>query len=192
MGLNVIDEETDYFNGKPTDNSKSKKITTSKYDIIMMKTAMLWSEMSYCARKKVSAVISKDNVVISNGYNGTLPGTPNECEVTCPECNGKGVIDIDYTPSETIEKEICSNCDGKGIVTNKYTLHAEENAITRAAKSGISLDGATMYITLSPCSGCSKLIAASGIKRVVYKDRYSDTSGLRLLQEVGVVVEQLK
>ena len=156
-----------------------------KYDTVMMKTAILWSELSYCTRRKVSAVVAKDNAVITNGYNGTISGLNNNCEDVCTKCNGTGVLNVMGECGET-----CDVCGGKGKTTNKFTLHAEENAITRAAKEGISLKDSTMYITTSPCHNCSKLIAQSGITRVVYLDEYKDTDGIEFLKSTGVEVEK--
>lgn len=155
-----------------------------KYDKILMETAILWTSMSKCTRRKVCAVVAKDGRPIVNGYNGTVSGKPNTCEETCTRCNGTGVLNVMGECGET-----CDVCDGKGKVTNKFTLHAEQNAISYAAKNGISLDGCTMYITTSPCPDCSKLIAQSGINRVVYSDTYSDTSGIEFLKELGVDVK---
>ncbi len=159
-----------------------------KYDIIMMKTAILWLELSYCTRRKVSAVIAKDNAVITNGYNGTISGQNNDCEDICDVCKGDGRPD--KTKPYDDQYNSCSKCGGNGKVTNKFTLHAEENAIARAAKKGLSLAGSTMYVTTSPCANCSKLIAQAGISRVVYLDSYKDQDSIGFLKSVGVKVEK--
>jgi len=120
-----------------------------------------WSLLSYCKRKQVGAIIVRDRMIISDGYNGTPSGFENCCE------------------------------DESGL-TNWYVLHAEANAILKVARSTQTCDGATLYITLSPCKECSKLIHQSGIKRVVYQSGYKDTSGIDFLTKAGVIVEQIE
>ncbi|CAM1372703.1 CMP deaminase [Tenacibaculum xiamenense] len=114
-----------------------------------------WGQLSHCERKKVGALIVKDRMIISDGYNGTPSGFENPCE------------------------------DEEGY-TKWYVLHAEANAILKVAGSTQSCEGATLYITLSPCQQCSKLIHQAGIKRVVYADAYKDRSGLDFLEKAGV------
>ena len=109
-----------------------------KFDHSYLEMAQIWAQNSYCKRRKVGALLVKDRMIISDGYNGTPSGFENICEE-----------------------------DG---VTKPYVLHAEANAITKVAKSGNSSEGATLYVTASPCLECSKLIIQSGIKRVVYRD----------------------
>lgn len=132
----------------------------NKYDKAYLRIASEWSLLSYCERKKVGAIIVKDKMIISDGYNGTPSGFENLCE------------------------------DPTGL-TLWYVLHAEANAILKVAHSTQSCEGATLYITLSPCKECSKLIHQSGIKRVVYQNGYRDTSGLDFLQKAGVEVVQI-
>jgi len=176
----VKDILKDHFKNEPKDN-----ISKNKFDKIHMETAIAWSKLSYCKRGQVGAVISlKDRTTIP-AYNGTISGTENNCEYTCTICNGKGTVNLILTNNTTRIK--CDKCNGKGIITNDFTLHAEANAITHAAKEGISLDGTTIYVTKSPCKECSKLIAQSGIKRVVFKDKYKDTSGLDFLRSLNTV-----
>ena len=127
----------------------------SKYDNSYLKMARVWGDLSYCKRRKVGALIVKDRMIISDGYNGTPSGFENICE-----------DDDNYT--------------------KWYVLHAEANAIMKVAASTQSTNGATLYITLSPCKDCSKLIHQSGIKRVVYCEEYKDTSGLDFLKKAGV------
>ena len=126
-----------------------------KYDTTYLEMANIWGQLSYCKRKKVGALIVKDRMIISDGYNGTPSGFENVCE------------DEDY-------------------YTKWYVLHAEANAILKVAASTQSCKGATLYITLSPCRECSKLIHQSGITRVVYSKTYKDTSGLEFLEKAGV------
>ena len=126
-----------------------------KYDAAYLKMANEWAQLSHCIRKKVGALIVKDRMIISDGYNGTPSGFENYCE------------------------------DEEGY-TKWYVLHAEANAILKVAASTQSCKGATLYITLSPCQQCSKLIHQAGIKRVVYANAYKDTSGLEFLEKAGV------
>lgn len=120
--------------------------------------ALEWAKLSYCNRRKVGALLVKDRMIISDGYNGTPGGFENLCE------------------------------DEEGY-TKWYVLHAEANAILKVASSTQSAEGATLYITLSPCKECSKLIHQSGIKRVVYIKEYRDTTGIEFLRKAGVEVE---
>lgn len=131
-----------------------------KYDLAYMKMALEWGKLSYCKRKQVGALIVKDRMIISDGYNGTPSGFENNCE------------------------------DEEGY-TKWYVLHAEANAILKVAGSTQSCKDATLYITLSPCKECSKLVHQSGIKRVVFCHKYSDDSGLKFLEKAGVIVEQI-
>lgn len=126
-----------------------------RYDAAYLKMALEWAKLSHCERKQVGALIVKDRMIISDGYNGTPTGYDNCCE------------------------------DDDGI-TRWYVLHAEANALTKIAKSNHNADGATLYITLSPCKECSKLILQAGIKRVVYLNAYKDDSGLKFLEQSGV------
>lgn len=133
----------------------------SKYDKAYLRIAKEWAKLSYCNRKKVGAIIVKDKMIISDGYNGTPSGFENCCE---DEANN----------------------------TKWYVLHAEANAISKVARSTQSCEGATLYITLSPCKDCSKLIHQSGIKRVVYHQEYKDCSGLDFLRRAGVEVDLIE
>ncbi len=132
----------------------------SKYDHAYLAMAQTWGKLSYCERKKVGALIVKDRMIISDGYNGTPSGFENVCE-------------------------------DEAHYTKWYVLHAEANAILKVAGSTQSCKGATLYITLSPCKECSKLIHQSGITRVVYAKAYKDVSGLNFLKRAGVAVECL-
>lgn len=157
----------------------------NKYDETMLATAKLFGELSYCTKAKVGAVIAKEGRILATGYNGTISGQSNECEFMkiCDNCHGRGKF---------LESGKCSKCLGVGsrLYTSPFTVHAEQNVISYCAKNGIATDGTTMYITLSPCSLCAKLIAQSGIKRVVYLDNYKDTSGIDFLQQCGVQICQ--
>lgn len=125
-----------------------------------LRMAAIWSENSYCKRRQVGALIVKDKMIISDGYNGTPSGFENICE-------------------------------DENNVTYPYVLHAEANAITKIARSGNNSDGATLYVTDSPCIECSKLIIQAGIKRVVYSREYRLSDGVDLLRRAGISVEFL-
>ena len=133
----------------------------NKYDKAYLRIDAEWSKLSYCKRKQVGAIIVRDRMIISDGYNGTPSGFENCCE------------------------------DTEGL-TQWYVLHAEANAILKVARSTQTCDNATLYITLSPCKECSKLIHQSGIKRVVYKNGYRDTSGIDFLVKAGIEVAQIE
>ncbi len=131
-----------------------------KYDLAYLRMAEEWGKLSYCKRKQVGAIIVKDKMIISDGYNGTPTGFENICE------------------------------DEEGN-TKWYVLHAEANAILKVASSTQSCRGATLYITMSPCKDCSKLVHQAGITRLVYKKGYKDDAGLDFLRRAGVVIEQI-
>ncbi len=122
-----------------------------------MRMARIWAENSYCERRKVGALLVKNKMIISDGYNGTPSGFENKCE-------------------------------DENNVSKPYVLHAEANAISKVARSHNSSDGATMYVTASPCIECAKLIIQSGIKRVVYGENYRLTDGIELLERAGIEV----
>lgn len=122
-----------------------------------LRMAKIWAENSYCQRRKVGALVVKDQMIISDGYNGTPSGFENVCE-------------------------------DENNVTKPYVLHAEANAITKIARSGNSSEGATMYITASPCIECAKLIIQAGIKRVIYSEKYRIEDGISLMKKAGIEV----
>ena len=126
-----------------------------------MRMARIWAENSYCQRRKVGALLVKNKMIISDGYNGTPSGFENICE------------DENYN-------------------TKPYVLHAEANAISKIARSHNSSDGATLYVTASPCIECSKLIIQAGIKRVIYGEQYRIMDGVELLQRAGIEVVYLE
>lgn len=132
-----------------------------KYDKAYMRMALEWGKLSYCERKQVGALIVKDRMIISDGYNGTPSGFENCCE-------------------------------DEEKFTKWYVLHAEANAILKVAASTQSCKNSTLYITLSPCKECSKLIHQSGIKRVVFAEKYKDTTGIEFLEKAGVELTHLK
>ncbi len=128
-----------------------------RYDLAYLKMAKEWSKLSHCERKQVGALVVKDRMIISDGYNGVPTGFDNCCE-------------------DEIGKTLW------------YVLHAEANALMKLAKSTNNANGATLYITLSPCKECSKLILQAGIQRVVYCNNYKDDSGISFLKEAGIEV----
>lgn len=160
-----------------------------KYDRVMMETAQIWAKQSYCRRLKVGAVLSKDGRILVTGYNGTISGLKNICENSIWKCKFCG-----FESSSKIEK--CPNCGidliDEVLVTSDFVVHAEQNIIAFSAKNGISTQNCTLYITHSPCKQCSKLIAQSGITRVVYGEEYRDREGIEFLQNVGIEVEQFE
>ena len=123
--------------------------------------ARIWSQNSYCNRRQVGAIIVKNKMIISDGYNGTPSGFENECE----DCQNK---------------------------TKPYVLHAEANAITKVARSNNSSDGATLYVTASPCIECAKLIIQAGMRRVVFSEKYHQEDGIQLLKRANIDVVHIK
>jgi dCMP deaminase len=132
-----------------------------RYDKAYLRMAQTWAALSHCARKQVGAIIVKDGMIISDGFNGTPSGFDNCCE----------------------------DADGN---THWYVLHAEANAILKVAKSTHNCQDATLYLTLSPCKDCSKLVIQAGIKRLVYVMGYKDQGGLDFLRTAGVDVVQIE
>lgn len=132
----------------------------TKFDIAYLKMATEWAKLSYCKRKQVGALIVKDRMIISDGYNGTPSGFENRCE------------------------------DDEGN-TQWFVLHAEANAILKLARSTQSAKDATLYLTLSPCKECSKLILQAGIKKLVYVDNYKDNDGIAFLRNHGIEILQV-
>ena len=131
-----------------------------KLDERYLRMALIWAENSYCKRRKVGALVVKDKMIISDGFNGTPSGFENVCE-------------------------------DENQVTRPYVLHAEANAITKLARSHNNSDEATLFVTASPCIECAKLIIQSGIKRVVYGEKYRLDDGIQLLERAGIEVEFL-
>ena len=131
----------------------------TKLDLRYLRMARIWAENSYCKRRQVGALVVKDKMIISDGYNGTPSGFENVCE--------------------------------DNNVTKPYVLHAEANAITKLARSSNNSEGSTLYVTASPCIECAKLIIQSGIKRVVYAEKYRLDDGIELMQRAGIKVEYL-
>lgn len=134
-------------------------MTMDKKDLLdrrYLRMASIWAENSYCKRRKVGAILVKDQMIISDGFNGTPAGFENVCE---DEASG---------------------------LTKPYVLHAEANAITKVARSNNSSAESTLYCTASPCVECSKLIIQAGIRRVVFNELYRIADGIELLRRAGV------
>lgn len=153
-GINVRDFANELLN----DSTAYKRLRRDK---LYMRMAFTWAENSYCERRKVGALMVKNQMIISDGFNGTPSGFENVCE-------------------------------DENNVSKPYVLHAEANAITKVARSNNSSEGATLYVTTSPCMECSKLIIQAGIRRVVYQDEYRITDGLDLLRRSGIEVIHLQ
>lgn len=136
-------------------------IKQRKYDVAYLRMATEWAKLSHCNRRQVGALIIKEGMIISDGYNGTPAGFENECE------------------------------DETGV-TKWYVLHAEANAMMKLTRSGNKAKDATLYLTMSPCRECSKLILQAGISRVVYIEKYKDHSGLDFLSSFGLEIEHIK
>ena len=148
-------------------------------DATYLNMAETWSSLSKAKRKKVGCIIVKDGSIISDGYNGTPRGFDNDCESIKPRKDG---LSIDYE-GNLVEGTY-------DLVTKPEVLHAESNAITKLAKSTQSSIGSTMYITISPCVDCAKLIIQSGISRVVFKDSYRNEDGVNLLKKASISVSK--
>ena len=139
---------------RPMSSNKDKQ---RELDLRYLRMARIWAENSYCQRRKVGALVVKEKMIISDGYNGTPSGFENVCE-------------------------------DEGNVTKPYVLHAEANAITKLARSSNNSDGATLYVTASPCIECAKLIIQAGIRRVVYGEQYRMEDGINLLKRANIEV----
>jgi len=133
-------------------------MNNNRYDAAYLRLALEWSKLSYCNRRQVGAIVVKDRMIISDGYNGTPSGFDNCCE-------------------------------DENNLTHWYVLHAEANAILKIAGSNHNCKDSTLYLTMSPCKACSKLIHQSGIKRLVYLTEYKDTTGLKFLKKAGVTIK---
>ena len=143
------------------DDKTNKELKQRNLDTRYMRMATIWAENSYCKRRQVGALLVKDKMIISDGYNGTPSGFDN-------------------------------NCEDENNSSFPYVLHAEANAITKVARSNNSSDGATLYVTASPCIECAKLIIQAGIKRVVYGEQYRLLDGVDLLLKAGIDVSQIE
>lgn len=172
-----------------------------QYDKTYLKMAKVLSELSYAYRNKVGCIIVSDKgQIIAQGWNGTPQGMDNCCEhVLCTRnewlknfCIKKPSLQINDVVNNSIYVGYCHDCEYGKLMTKKEVLHAESNAISKCAKWLSSTENATLYVTLSPCFDCAKLIIQSGIKKVVYNELYRDASGIELLKNNDIDVEQIE
>ena len=171
-----------------------------KHSKVFMKIAELWAKESYCKRNQVGAVLVKNGEVFAHGYNGTLMGDSNNCEeyiYICPKCGKRLIKNKDAKKiKKGLYEVFCPVCKYKQkikeksfkLMTKDGVMHAEQNAILFSARDGKSTQGATMYVTTSPCINCASMIFHAGIKKVVYKNEYKDKRGIELLKRKGVEV----
>lgn len=160
-----------------------------QFDIAYMKMALAFSELSRARRNKVGAIIvNEDDQVIAQGFNGTPSGFDNNCE---NDWCDKFDTNAENVCNNCEESNYCNSCKFFRLKTKKEVLHAEPNAIMKCARNGHPTKGATIYVTLSPCIDCAKLIIQADIKRVVYFEQYKNTDGLDLLKKANIKVEQL-
>ena len=182
-----------------------------KYDNMFMHIANISANMSYAKRKKVGSVLTKDNRVLINSWNGTISGTDNECEYYSDnEYTEIQELLLPKNSDEKYAKDLCTQQDWKyekcekysdesnilkyrekKLITKPEVIHAEANALMYAAKNGICTKDCTLYVTLSPCIECAKLIIQSGIKKVIYKEKYRNLDGVNFLKQ-HIDVEQMK
>ena len=142
------------------------------WDKYFMDIATLVASRSTCLRRKVGACVVRDRRILSTGYNGAPSGITH--------CEDIGCLRERLKVPSGERHELCRG------------LHAEQNAIIQAAKIGVSLENATIYITNHPCFICAKMIINSGIKKVVYRDGYPDKEAMQFLKESGIKVKKLK
>ncbi len=183
-----------YKKSKISNMNQERKL---RYDVAYMKMAYAMAELSYAVRHKVgSIIVSKEGQVISQGYNGTPTGTNNRCEYLANKETGEFIKSVDELSQSEVEALYILLRDTpsalEALKTKPEVLHAESNAITKCAKWMSSTDGATLYVTLSPCIDCAKLIIQSGIKRVVFCEEYrKKDEGIRILSNSGITVQQI-
>jgi len=154
-------EVVQFIQSSDINNETLYSAKDKKMDLVYLKMAEVWATNSYCRRMQVGCLIVKNKSIISDGYNGSPTGFPNECE-------------------------------DENNQTLNYILHAEANAITKLAKSTQSSDGSTLYVTVSPCFECSKLIIQSGVKRLVFRDVYRKHESIKFLYDAGIEIVRLK
>ena len=153
--------------------TKKSQDPRPSWDEYFMDIARVVSKRSNCSRRSVGAVIMKDNHILSAGYNGTPKGVRNCIDGGCPRCSGK------VESGTHLDECRCS--------------HAEQNAICQAARYGVSIDGATIYVTISPCLTCAKLIINAGIREVVYGGDYAFQDVVKaMFKEAGVKHRKFK
>ena len=183
-----------------------------RYDKFFSETAKLSAKMSFCERRKVGAILTKDTRIISNGWNGTVSGEDNCCEEDFGEVSDIEHRFLNIIKENDFENEAKEYCSEYGLIfesikkedkkyklkyrrpkirTKNSVVHAEANAIAYAAKEGISTKGCSLYVTLSPCINCANLIIQAGIKEVIYTESYRDTSGIDHLKKNNIAVKYL-
>ncbi len=141
------------------------------WDTYFMNVAHTIRQRADCTRRQVGAILVKDKRIISTGYNGTPKGTKNCTEGGCERCNGS---EEKFPRGMHLDKCVCS--------------HAEENSIVQAALHGVSVHGAALYTTNSPCTTCCKMIINAGVKKIIIGGNYPDNLGMDLLKQVGIEV----
>ncbi len=160
---------------------------TKKHDKASMAAAVAVSEDSYCKKRKVGAVVTRDGRIVASGYNGTSKGDSNKCEEITLRCDNCGVISND-------DILICENCNNgemvEKLITKDNVIHAEANLVCFSSRYGIPLDGCVLYVNTSPCVGCANLIIGAGIKEVVYLEEYKNIDGVALLRRNKIVVRK--
>ena len=153
--------------------AKKVKDPRPSWDEYFMEIANVVAKRSNCSRRHVAAVIVKDRHILSSGYNGTPHGTKNCFEGGCPRCSGK------VASGTHLDECLC--------------VHAEQNAICQAAFHGAAVKGSTIYVTISPCLTCAKLIVNAGIEEVVYGGDYSFLDTVKkMFKDAGVKVRQFR
>jgi len=160
------------------------------WDKTFIEIAEKFAEHSTCVKRKVGAVLVKDLRILSTGYNGTPSGLPN-----CGDIFRNGPNEIatkaifyknDFPSSLNSKKSYQGYYFTHHEFSERYEIHAEQNCLSFAAKNGVSTDGCTLYVTTAPCVHCAKIIIASGIKNVVYKEIYKNDMGIQLLTDAGI------
>lgn len=153
-------------------------------DSTLMKIATAWESRSTCSRNRVGVIIAKEGRTLGSGYNGAPAGMPHCNHPTMVSGSGQG-----YARRISPVPEIPVAPMDRGC---RIAIHAEANAIAYAARNGVAIEGATAYVTLSPCFSCAQLIIAAGLERVVFNRSYRDPAGTDLLRQAGLTVEQLR
>jgi len=151
---------------------ENKKKSRPTWDEYFINIAKLVSSRSTCLRRDVGAVVVKNKQVLTTGYNGVPAGVRH--------CDEVGCMREQMSVPSGERHELCR------------ALHAEQNAFLQAARHGISLDGATMYMTTQPCSICAKMIINAGIKKIIYEGDYPDKFAIELLKEARLGLEKFK
>ena len=168
-------------------------------DSILIDSARLWATRSTCSRLGVGAVFARDGRILVTGYNGAPAGMPH-CDHTCTcYAEAVGVSPAGKTSwgSSQWRLEMVRGSDGelhnptcKSLSPCLESEHAERNGIAWAARNGVKLEGSELFVTHMPCLACAMSLINAGISRVVYDEAYRDDSGVRLLRQASIVVDQ--